>query len=476
MRILIVGAGGMIGAALVARLQRTGHDLLLGVRDTDDARRRWPQWPAIAIDYLHPEPERWRRALASVDVVVNAVGIFREQGNQRFDALHVKGPAALFEAAAAAGVAHLVQISALGAAPDAASGYLASKGRADAALQALDRRASIVQPSFVYSPAGASTRWFAMLAALPVTALPGGGHQRIQPIHIDDVCEAIAALIERAPTELLPTQLSSSELSPSELSSTEPAPTEPAPSERELAPTRAAPAEPTAAPTRIALVGPRPLTVREYLTAFKRALGFAPRFVALPAVVLRLAAPWLALRRDSMVTPESLRMLEAGNTADPGPVTALLGRAPRDAADFIGAGDRAGLRREAQLAWLLPLLRWAVAAMWIVTGLVSAWVFPVEDSLALLARTGIEGPLARLALYAAALLDIGLGVAMLALRRRRWIYRAQLLLIAAYTATISLFLPEYWAHPYGPILKNLPVLAAIAVLHELDDAHGPADR
>jgi DoxX-like family len=103
-------------------------------------------------------------------------------------------------------------------------------------------------------------------------------------------------------------------------------------------------------------------------------------------------------------------------------------------------------------------------------------VFPVGESLALLARTGIEGPLTRVALYAAAALDIGLGVAMLALRRRRWVYRAQLLLIAGYTATISVFLPEYWAHPYGPILKNLPVLAAIAVLHELDDAHGPADR
>ena len=47
---------------------------------------------------------------------------------------------------------------------------------------------------------------------------------------------------------------------------------------------------------------------------------------------------------------------------------------------------------------------------------------------------------------------------------------AQMLLIVFYTGVITICLPEFWAHPYGPLLKNLPLLAAIAVLHELDDA------
>jgi hypothetical protein len=41
-------------------------------------------------------------------------------------------------------------------------------------------------------------------------------------------------------------------------------------------------------------------------------------------------------------------------------------------------------------------------------------------------------------------------------------------LILGYTALISIFLPEYWLHPYGPITKNLPVLAAIALLWSLE--------
>ena len=45
---------------------------------------------------------------------------------------------------------------------------------------------------------------------------------------------------------------------------------------------------------------------------------------------------------------------------------------------------------------------------------------------------------------------------------------AQLALIAGYTVLITLFLPHYWLHPYGPISKNLPLAAAIALLWALE--------
>ncbi|HLL18449.1 MAG TPA: DoxX-like family protein, partial [Rubrivivax sp.] len=55
-------------------------------------------------------------------------------------------------------------------------------------------------------------------------------------------------------------------------------------------------------------------------------------------------------------------------------------------------------------------------------------------------------------------------------RWRRWVWLAQLALIAGYTAIITIFLPEYWLHPYGPISKNLPIMAAIALLWWLEPA------
>ncbi len=57
-------------------------------------------------------------------------------------------------------------------------------------------------------------------------------------------------------------------------------------------------------------------------------------------------------------------------------------------------------------------------------------------------------------------------------RWRASVYRVQLALIMFYTVIISFWLPEYWAHPYGPVLKNLPMLALISALLRLEPDRG----
>ena len=84
----------------------------------------------------------------------------------------------------------------------------------------------------------------------------------------------------------------------------------------------------------------------------------------------------------------------------------------------------------------------------------------------MLQRVGLTGTAALTALYGAAALDIVLGIATLR-TNRKGLWRAQIALIVAYTAIISAFLPELWLHPFGPVLKNLPMLAALIALHEL---------
>ena len=98
----------------------------------------------------------------------------------------------------------------------------------------------------------------------------------------------------------------------------------------------------------------------------------------------------------------------------------------------------------ARLAWLLPLLRWSIALVWIVTAIVSFGVYPMDDSYALLAQAGVPSALLGLALYGAALMDLVLGVCALLPRRVRWLWLAQLALVLGYTAIITLRLPEFW--------------------------------
>lgn len=369
------------------------------------------------------DPADWLPRLKGVDVVINAVGILRESGGQRFRDLHVEGPRALFLACTEAGVRRVVQISALGADAGARSAYHLSKREADEFLLSLPLSAVIVQPSLVYGPGGASARLFTRLASLPLIPVPGEGRQQIQPIFIDDAVEAMVALVE---TDAFRSR-------------------------------------------RVALVGPRPLAYRDFLAELREALGLPPaHFLKMPMALVRSGAAIGDRLPGGLLDTETLDMLERGNTAPPDATVRLLGREPRPPAEFVAETEREGSRTTALLSWLLPLLRWSVALVWIVTGIVSLGVYPVSESYGLLARTGITGALAPVALYGAALLDLALGFAIL-FHRRPWLWLVQIGLMLGYTAIITLRLPEFWLHPYGPILKNLPLLAVFILLYVFED-------
>jgi uncharacterized protein YbjT (DUF2867 family)/uncharacterized membrane protein YphA (DoxX/SURF4 family) len=423
MRVLVTGATGFIGSAVVDALLARGHVPVPAVRDVAAAKRRWPMLQPVAVDFVRDtDATAWHARLAGVDSVVNAVGILRDSRTQPFDALHDATPCALFDACVDMGVQRVVQVSALGADDGAASRYHLSKRAADRHLLGLPLRASVVQPSVVFAPQGASAGMFLMLATLPVAALPGGGVQRVAPVHLDDVVAAIVAALESDD-----------------------------------------------APRLVQAVGPDCMPLRDYLDTLRRALGLGPlRVLRVPMPLVRLSARLLQHVPGSLVEPETIAMLERGNCAAPDGLARLLGRTPRAASAFVPASGRAMARRDAQLRWALPLLRVSVAIVFIATGVLSFGIYPVEASHALLASAGLQPPLADVALYAGAAIDLALGIAMLFGRTRRHAYAAAIVLIAGYTAIISLALPAYWLHPFGPVLKNLPIVAALILLRALD--------
>jgi hypothetical protein len=110
------------------------------------------------------------------------------------------------------------------------------------------------------------------------------------------------------------------------------------------------------------------------------------------------------------------------------------------------------------------IIQLTLAIVWIVTGVLSLGIYPVQDSLALLVRIGIKDGLALAALYGGATLDIVMGILTLATPGKR-LWQAQALIIIVYTLVITVWLAEFWLHPFGPILKNLPILALLWLLH-----------
>jgi uncharacterized protein YbjT (DUF2867 family)/uncharacterized membrane protein YphA (DoxX/SURF4 family) len=370
-----------------------------------------------------PDVDALAAQLRNVTVVINTVGILRERGAQSFAALHSEGPRRLFDACAAAGVPRVIQISALGAAADAPSLYHRSKYAADFHLLDLPLDSVVVRPSLVYGAGGASAALFDRLAALPLIPLPLGGHQRVQPVHVDDLIAVLVRLVE----------------------------------------------SPVAQRGSLPVVGPMPITLRQFVLALRESLQLGPaRVVSIPRFPVALAA-WLGgFLPNALLDRETFAMLERGNIADPAAMQAILGRAPRATDAFIVPARRDERRTAALLSWLAPLLRVSIAAVWIAAGVVSLGVWPVDRSLALLADIGVPTPLAPWLLYGSASLDFALGVLTLLPRRGRWLWNTQIALVLAYTAIISWRLPGLWLDPFGPVVKNLPILAVLVVLKHLD--------
>lgn len=408
MKILVLGAAGFIGRHLVRTFADAGHEVVQGTRRPEGRTSS-----IVAVDFARmTEPAHWRPLVLGMDVVINCVGILRETADKAFDALHDAAPRALFEACQATGVRKVVQISALGADEEAQSRFHLSKKRADDFLSTLPIDWLIVQPSFVFGEDGASARLFARLAALPATPLPGDGRQWVQPIHVEDLSRLILHLV----------------------------------------------ADLRWSRSRVAAVGPRPVTLREWLEVLRTQMGLGnSRFVRVPLAFVRM-----------VIGGETLGMLLRGNTASAETAERALGRPPRDIREFVTPREGQLLALRSRLDWLLPLLRAAVALTWLVSGVVSLGFYPVRDSMELLARVGLQGMAATVALYGAAALDVLLGVAVYAFPGRR-LWRAQLAVIAGYSALLTVFLPELWLHPFGPLLKNIPMAAAIVLLHELEE-------
>jgi hypothetical protein len=221
----------------------------------------------------------------------------------------------------------------------------------------------------------------------------------------------------------------------------------------------------TAVPHQIIrVVGPKPISYREMLVQYRRAMNLSPAmFIRIPMPVMHISASLAHHLPQKVFAPETLQMLEQGNVADSLGFTQLLGQTPRGADDWFTNQHTQTLAAAAITNWSQLLFRLMLAFLWISTGIISLWVYPREDSLRMLAQVGINGESASIVLYLASSIDMLLGIATLS-RPHRNLWLFQSVLILSYSFIIAVYLPEFLIHPFAPVLKNLPILAILFVL------------
>lgn len=416
MRILLVGASGFLGGELLRALVLAGHQVCATSRTGCGAALPGVEWRRLEL--LELEPFDWPQA----EVLINASGLLSSDAEQLWQ-LQAAAACALLRGAAERGM-RLLQISALGAGAQDDVPFLASKAVADQCALGLGVPALVLRPSLVLGEGGASSAWLQRLSPWPLIPLLDN-RARLQPLHVDDLCAAVLALLRQWPAEnaVLP------------------------------------------------LVGPQALTQGELIDQLRAAQGWSSaRYLRLPSM---LATP-LARLGDRIgwraLNSQTLRLAGRDNLASPEPLAQACGfRAAPLGAHLCGWPVPA---RSIELA-LAPLLLAALVLVWLGTALVC--LGPGFDwGLRIMAEMGVSGTPARVAVIGGGLLDGGLGLALLWRRSRVAALRAQIALMLVYSVLISLWLPHYWFDPYMAVGKNLVLGVASLWLLWLEKAQGSA--
>lgn len=425
LNVLVLGGNGFIGGHVVAALLRRGHRVTVAMRHPPR-----PPFPDDRLSHLQVDLARdvdtsaWLPRLAGIDAVVNCAGILQARPGQKIDAIHHLGPAALFAACEAVGLRRVIHISAISARPDADTDYARSKCAGDAALMATALDWVILKPSLVHGAGGyGGTALMRALALFPLAIpLVGDGAAAFNPIHAEDLAADIADLVadHRVNRRVL---------------------------------------EP---------MGPERVSLARILPVLRHWLGGGPApFLRMPLPLVRLACRFGDLFGGPMSTT-ALSQLLAGNDGDPAPYAEAMGRRPRGfTASLAETPVPPEARWQARTYFARPALRTALVLVWLLSGLFGLLV-PAATVTATAAVLGLGPGTGLAAGYGFCFVDLAIGLAVLLRYRPGWTAAVQVAVVAGYTLVLGIGLPALWLDPFGPLLKNLAVIAAAIALAGMD--------
>lgn len=190
-QICVIGGAGFVGRHLCQQLAAQGYRVRVPTRDRERAKALilLPTVDVVVADVQ--DPAALAAMVRGCDAVINLVGVLHDaRGKRGFAAAHVELARKVVAACRANKVRRLLQMSAFGAAMDAPSAYLRSKGEAETIVRESGLDFTIFRPSVIFGPDDSFLNMFAcLLRALPVIALASPG-ARFQPVYVDDVAAA----------------------------------------------------------------------------------------------------------------------------------------------------------------------------------------------------------------------------------------------------------------------------------------------
>jgi uncharacterized protein YbjT (DUF2867 family) len=195
--LLLTGATGLVGSALLRRLIGEGTEVRCLVRDP---RRLGAQRVRVQIALGDlADPQSFRNAMRGVDTVVHLAASIRDQPRGSIEELNGIATWRMVRAAQRQGVERFVFFSVLGASTHHRARFFRAKALAEQAVAEAELHSTVFAPSIVYAPGDPWLTLLERMALLPVMPVSGRGRAEYQPLWAEDVADCVIAALRGTP-------------------------------------------------------------------------------------------------------------------------------------------------------------------------------------------------------------------------------------------------------------------------------------
>jgi NADH dehydrogenase len=270
-KVTVFGGTGFLGRRVVRRLLERDFSVRVAARHPERVATLFPD---VQLDAIHADVNDDRSvaaAVAGIAGVVNAVSLYRESGPQTFHSVHVEAAARVARLAREAGAERLIHVSGIGSDVRSASPYIRCRGEGENIVREAFPATTLLRPSVMFGRGDAFLMPLArMLRRLPVFPLFGRGQTQLQPVHVEDVADAIAKVMLNAHSAMC-----------------------------------------------YELGGPRIYSYKSLLEVIARHLGKKPRLVPMPFSVWRTLASIAEMLPRPPITRNQVELMQLDNVASP---------------------------------------------------------------------------------------------------------------------------------------------------------------
>jgi nucleoside-diphosphate-sugar epimerase len=199
--LFITGAAGFVGKRLLQRLVPANYRQIYCL-----SRKENPFLTALAaenenITVIHAdlfEAERYRDELANADIAVHLAAVTGKAKKEHYFRVNTEGTAFFIEECKKAHIRGLLHFSTIAVHFKDLSvyPYARSKQAAEEIVRGSGLKHTIVRPTIIFGVQSPIWRNFLTMSRAPVPFVFGNGRNRIQPIHVDDLVDAVLGMID----------------------------------------------------------------------------------------------------------------------------------------------------------------------------------------------------------------------------------------------------------------------------------------